>query len=286
MSSWENPRSVLQRYGIQPQKKFSQNFLVAPHVVERILAHVNPQPGQCWIEIGPGPGTLTRGMLAAGARVHAVERDLNMIRILEREFHDLPLTVDHADATLLDYQSWGEGGLHVLGNLPYAVTGGIFRNLLDQYPAVDRCVFMVQREVAQRLCALPNQSAYGVLSVLAQAVYDCQLRFHVSPASFYPPPAVTSSVVELKRLATPRQPLTPTFVHVVRAAFGQRRKMLRQSLRTMTVATGGAGSAHDAAHVTLALRAAGVDETRRGETLSIEEFARLASALGQNDELG
>lgn len=270
---WEDPRKVLERHGFRPKKSFSQNFLVSRHVVERIAEAIAPASAERVVELGPGVGTLTAALLRAGARVIAVERDRDMLEVLERELGAHPrLQIVAGDAAelSLDVVNDAKGPIAVAGNLPYAITGAIFRRIVEQRAHVARAVFMVQKEVADRLRAKPDTSDYGALSVFVQAAFDTSLVCKVPRGSFHPPPKVESAVVRLVPRSVPRAEETPTFQLVVRSAFGTRRKTLRNAL--------GRGLG-DTTRAEAALGAADIDPRRRGETLSVEEFDRVARAV-------
>ncbi len=266
---WEDPRKVLARHGERPSRRYSQNFLVAESVVERIAAVVAPREGERIVEIGPGVGTLTTALLRRGAHVDAVEKDPRMRAILEAELGPTErFALVGEDAMALDLKTMApDGRVALVGNLPYAITGAIFRQLVSGHRHVDRAVLMTQREVATRLVAEPGTKAYGPLSVFVGVVFDVTKVLDVSPGSFHPAPKVRSAV----SLLTPRdQPLAdpdePTFVAVVRGAFGQRRKTLRNALRKVEGAAA-------------AMAELGIDSGRRGETLSLEELVAIAEAI-------
>ncbi|MFT5358843.1 MAG: 16S rRNA (adenine1518-N6/adenine1519-N6)-dimethyltransferase [Polyangiales bacterium] len=271
---WEDPRHVLSRHGARPKRRFSQNFLTDPQVVDAIASAVRPGDGECIVELGPGAGTLTAALLRQGAHVIGVEADPAMRALLEAEFRDYPLTVVDADAAALDLSSAELRGskspgerIAVCGNLPYAISGSIFRRLVAERERIDRAIIMVQREVALRLAANAGEKAYGALSVFIGTVFSVEPVLRVKPDSFFPAPRVESAVVRLTPLANERAPVDDErFVTVVRAAFGMRRKTLRNALKRID------GSAE-------ALEAAGIDGGRRGETLTPEEFASVAAAL-------
>lgn len=269
---WEDPRKVLERHGFRPKKSFSQNFLVSRHVVERIAEAIAPASAERVVELGPGVGTLTAALLRAGASVIAVERDRDMLEVLERELGaHARLRIVAGDAAELSLESLAaDGPIAVAGNLPYAITGAIFRRVVEQRAHVARAVFMVQKEVADRLRAKADTSDYGALSVFVQAAFDTSLVCKVPRGSFHPPPKVESAVVRLVPRSVPRAEETPAFQLVVRSAFGTRRKTLRNAL--------GRGLG-DTARAEAALAAADIDPRRRGETLSIEEFDRVARAV-------
>lgn len=266
---WEDPRRVLARHGERPSRRFSQNFLVAESVVERIADAVRPAEGERVLEIGPGVGTLTAALLRRGARVEAIEKDPRMRAILEAELaatERFSLVGD--DAMALDLRALApDGRIAVVGNLPYAITGAIFRRLVSGHRHVDRAVLMTQREVGLRLAAEPGTKAYGPLGVFVGVVFEVDKVLDVSPGSFHPPPKVRSVVSLLTPRAQPlAEPDEPTFAAVVRGAFGQRRKTLRNALRSIE-------GADDA------MAAVDIDSRRRGETLSLDELVALADAI-------
>lgn len=265
--AWEDPRTVLSRHRLRPQKRFSQNFLISPHVVENIAQTVRPSRGERVIEIGPGAGTLTAALLRAGANVCAIERDPAMRALLAAEFGDADgrLEVVDGDAAELDLRALTNEPVALCGNLPYSISGAIFRRLVEQREWISRAVVMVQKEVAERLSANETSRAYGALSVFVGAGYEVDLAIRVKAGSFHPAPKVDSAVVRLDpRNEALADAADPTFVAVVKAAFGQRRKTLNNALK------GVAGGRE-------ALVTAGIDSKRRGETLSIGEFAAIAA---------
>jgi 16S rRNA (adenine1518-N6/adenine1519-N6)-dimethyltransferase len=268
---WEDPRRVLARHGLSPKKAFSQNFLVSRHVVEGIVRAIAPREGERVIELGPGLGTLTGSLLAAGARVVAVEKDREMIAVLREELGARgTLEVIEGDAAAVDLSQLAAGERVALaGNLPYAITGGIVRNLCDHAASLSRAVIMVQKEVRDRLIARPDTGEYGALTVFVQARFDVKPVLKVPAGAFHPPPKVESAVVMLVPREVPRAEETEAFRTVVRSAFQARRKTLRNAL-AQAVGTQRAEAA---------LAAAGIDGRRRGETLSIEELASVAAAL-------
>lgn len=268
---WEDPRRVLSRHGLAPKRGFSQNFLVSKHVVDEIVAALAPAPEELVIEFGPGLGTLTGALLRAGARVLAIDADRDMLAVLGRELGEVPtFSARHGDATEAVLAELAPAGrVAVAGNLPYAVTGGIFRNLVAQHQSVARAVLMVQREVRDRLLAKEGTKAYGALTVFTRAVFDVSSVCLVPAGSFHPPPRVDSAVVELRPRGRPIDAADKSFERTVRAAFEARRKTLRNALLRI----------HPAAQVDAALEATAIDGVRRGETLSVEEFERLGRAL-------
>lgn len=252
----------------RPRKRFGQNFLHDPHVVSRVVAAFAPRAGERIAEIGPGTGALTRALLAMGATVHAIELDRDLAATLAQRCAgaDGRLVVHGADATQFDFRALaGAEPLRVLGNLPYNVSTPLLFHLLEAGSAIGEMLFMLQREVVDRLVADPDTADYGRLSVMVQ--YQCAVErlFDVPPGAFHPPPKVTSSVVRLVPHAVP--PVTVRdpghFARIVKLAFAHPRKTLRNNLRGVVEED--------------ALREMGLDPGRRPGTLTLGEFARLAN---------
>ncbi len=267
---FEDPRRALARHGLTPKRSFSQNFLVARSVVEAIAEAAVPEPGMHVVELGPGLGTLTSALLRRGARVTAVERDRDMIAVLRADLGDENLTIVEGDAARVDFgELAGSGRIAIAGNLPYAVTGAILRNLIAHRTQVSRAVVMVQKEVRDRLLAQPGTKTYGILSVFVQAAFELRPLLRVPAGCFHPPPKIESAVALLLPREVPRAEETPSFVRIVHAGFGTRRKTLRNALGREL-----------GREVTQRLfEQTGIDGDRRAETLAIEELAALARAL-------
>jgi 16S rRNA (adenine1518-N6/adenine1519-N6)-dimethyltransferase len=275
-AGWEDPRKVLARYGFVPKRSFSQNFLVSERAVRAITEACALGPDSRVVELGAGCGTLTQALAATGAHVFAVERDPDMLRVLAAECDPARVEVVAGDAKEVELARFAvDGGkVQVAGNLPYAITGAILRNLVEQSERVEGAVVMVQREVRDRLVAQPDTSAYGALTVFSAQVFAIDTVLHLPRTAFHPPPKVTSSVVRLRPLPQPRAERGAEFDRVVRAAFQARRKTLRNALAQTL----------DAATADALLTAAGIDGKRRGETLSIEEFGQIAAALKERGD--
>jgi 16S rRNA (adenine1518-N6/adenine1519-N6)-dimethyltransferase len=270
--SWvfEDPRKVLARHGFAPKRSYSQNFLISERAVRAIVQACCLGPDTRVLELGAGCGTLTHALAAASGHIIALERDPDMLAILAAECDPTRVEVLAADAKAVDVaQLAAAGRLVVAGNLPYAITGAIMRNLMQYSEALERAVLMVQREVRDRLVADAGTSAYGALSVFTGQLFAIESIIHLPSGAFYPPPRVSSSVVRLTPLAVPRAPRTRTFDRIVRAAFQARRKTLRNAL----------AQAFGSVESDRRLGAAQIDGKRRGETLSIEEFGGLAAAF-------
>ena len=267
-----SPAALLQRHGLHAKKALGQCFLHDRGVVRRIVEAAGIQPHHTVVEIGPGLGIRTEALATAAGRVHAVERDRDMVAVLRQRLPDVELL--QQDALELDLSRFA-APLQVLGNLPYNITSPLLFHLLQQRRQVEAMTLMVQREVAQRLCAAPGSSkAYGAPSVICQRLARVKLCFAVGRGAFFPVPGVDSAVVQLRIRETPLVQLDDAlFARVVRAAFNFRRKTLRKAL----------SSTFDRELVAQALERSGIDGQRRGETLNVQEFGALALALGAHD---
>lgn len=267
---------ALDRAGLRPQRRFGQHFLCDPGVVRRIVQTAALGPASIVLEIGPGLGALTAALVAAAGRVHLVEVDRGLAARLREQFAGQPsVYVYEGDFLVVPPASLvPEAGAVVVANLPYNVSTPILFRLLEYRAWFPRAVLMVQREVAERLVAKPGSRAWGVLPALVQTWGEVSLAFGVSRRSFFPRPRVDSAVITIAWLERPRVALADPalFRAVVRAAFGQRRKTLRNALGPLARTFG-----VDAAAI---LAAAEVAPGARAETLSLEAFARLSRALG------
>jgi 16S rRNA (adenine1518-N6/adenine1519-N6)-dimethyltransferase len=263
-------RDLLRQYDLLPKRSFSQNFLIQPGAIA-LIADAAAALGHQVVELGPGLGALTYALLARGCRVLAVELDRDMVRVLHAELgQDERLEIRHGDAAKVDFVTHSRAcgsKLVVTGNLPYQATGAILRRVVAHRAVVAGAVMMVQREVRDRLIAEPGTKEYGALTVFTRGGFEVETVCRLRPGSFYPAPKVESAVVRLLPRITPLTEETESFQAVVRAAFQMRRKTLRNALRALD----------DADRAGIALRDAGIDPRRRGETLSIEEFARVAA---------
>jgi len=269
-------RDALAAAGLRPQKRWGQHFLCDPAVARRIVDAAELRPGAAVLEIGPGLGALTDELAARAARLYLVEIDRGLAaRLLERHADRAHVRVLVGDVLALPLETMLEGDddITVVANLPYNIATPVLFRLLSLRRRVRRAVVMLQREVAARLAAPPGADARGALSVMVQTWAEVRVAFGVSRRSFLPPPRVDSAVAVLRFAATPRVPLRDpaTYEAVVRAAFGQRRKMLRNALAALAAARGVDGAA--------LFERAGVDARARAETLTLDDFARLAGAL-------
>ena len=269
----DSPGTLLRKYRLLPKHSWGQNFLGDAGILSRIAAACGLRAGDTVVELGAGLGHLTEQLLATGARVIAVERDREMAAVLREVFGDRPgLTIVEANATTCSIRELAGVPCAVVGNLPYHLSSEIIFHCLAQRADITRMVFTLQAEFAERLAAGPGSRTYGILSVQAQALCEVSLLFKIAAGAFHPKPEVDSAVVYLVPLSQPRCPLagTPIFERTVRAAFAHRRKTLQNSL----TGSGMLGAKE-------ALTAAGIDPTRRAETVSVEEFGRLATALAE-----
>lgn len=282
MGARREAREALRTVGRRPRRRLGQHFLCDPGVARRIVDLAALGATDAVLEIGPGLGALTDLLVERAGLVRLVEMDpVLAARLAERHAATPHVRVVAADVLAEDLDAlWGDVGRPgtVVSNLPYNVSTPVLFRLLDWSATFPRAVLMVQREVAARLVARPGTAERGVLGVLVQARATVRACFDVGPGSFHPRPRVRSTVVELVRSPDPAVPPAewPRFRAVVRAAFGKRRKMLRNALRDL------GGEPAPPAAVERALAAAGVDPTARAETLPIEAFRRIAGALGSS----
>lgn len=263
-------RSVVERDGLLARKSLGQHFLFDLNLTGRIASAAGELSTGTTIEVGPGPGGLTRALLAHGARaVVAVERDRRFLPALEEIAGRYPgrLSVLEADALDVEAHALGDAPRRIVANLPYNVGTKLLVGWLARPEAFESVTVMLQKEVVERIVAPPASEAYGRLAVAAQWRWSPRRLFDVPASAFVPPPRVASAVVRLVPRETPLAPADPAMLErIVAAAFGQRRKMLRSALRAL---------GQDPAP---RLAAAGLDGDRRAETLSIEEFCALARA--------
>jgi 16S rRNA (adenine1518-N6/adenine1519-N6)-dimethyltransferase len=267
-------REVIRRHQLVAKKSLGQNFLLDLNLTARIARSGGPLDGVTVVEIGPGPGGLTRALLALGARrVIAIERDDRAVAALQEIAAHYPerLTIVAEDALRFDPRPLlGDERARIIANLPYNIATALLVSWLTTEPWppwYDRMILMFQREVAERLVAQPGSKSYGRLSVLTAWRCEARILFDIAPSAFVPPPKVTSSVVRLDPRAQPLACDAHLLQHVTQAAFGQRRKMLRQSLKSLGI---------DPLPL---LAAVGIAPTARAEEIPVEGFVALARAL-------
>lgn len=263
-------RRVLEAYGLRCKKSLGQNFLVDRNILGKIVAAAEVQPGDWVLEIGPGIGSLTQALAEAGAKVVAIEIDRDLVNVLRETMAYYPeVQVIHADAMSVTLPELlpASVSFRVVANLPYYVTSPLLMRLLESDLPLTTVVLMVQREVAQRIAAQPGSKDYGALTVAVAYRAEARIVASVPRTVFYPPPNVDSSVIRLDPRPFPFPAAdAATFSAIVRAAFGHRRKTLRNALSTVVVDAEGL------------LLAAGIDGQRRGETLTPAEYGRLSLA--------
>jgi 16S rRNA (adenine1518-N6/adenine1519-N6)-dimethyltransferase len=252
--------------GHLPRRRFGQNFLADPHYVERIVAAVDPRPGDNLVEIGPGLAALTGDLVERAGRIAAVEIDRDLAARLRERFPADRLRLYEADALAFDFGELGDD-LRVVGNLPYNISSPLLFRLAEQDERLRDVHVMLQREVVARMTAAPATPDYGRLTVMLQTRFAIERLFTVPPGAFRPAPKVESAVARLVPLRERKPAIVDSalFARIVAAAFGQRRKTLRNALSALAD--------------TPRLEAAGIDPGARGETLSVAQFVRLANVL-------
>jgi 16S rRNA (adenine1518-N6/adenine1519-N6)-dimethyltransferase len=266
--------------GHTARKRFGQNFLVSPGIIRRIVDAIGPRPGDTIVEIGPGLGAITEPLLERIDHLHVVEIDRDLIARLQSRFPPERLSIHEGDALEFDFGALkGAGPLKIVGNLPYNISSPLLFHLVRFAPLVHDMHFMLQKEVVDRMVAEPGSKDFGRLSVMLQYRYHMERLFIVPPGSFNPPPKVDSAIVRMipvdysrvRQSGIPRDGAGDTandpalFARVVTAAFSQRRKMLRNTLREFI------GEAD--------LAALGITPTARAEDIAVADYVRLANAL-------
>ncbi|RLJ67724.1 16S rRNA (adenine(1518)-N(6)/adenine(1519)-N(6))-dimethyltransferase RsmA [Sulfurisoma sediminicola] len=258
---------MTQHQGHQARKRFGQNFLVSPGIVRRIVEAIAPRPGDLVVEIGPGLGALTVPLLERVERLHVVEIDRDLIARLKEAWPPERLAIHEGDALEFDFAALGER-LRIVGNLPYNISTPLLFHLAGYVTRVRDMHFMLQKEVVDRMAAAPGSGDYGRLSVMLQYRFDIERLFVVPPGAFNPPPKVDSAIVRLvpkKAGEGEKAKDEALFARVVTAAFSQRRKMLRNTLREMIPEE--------------RLAALGIVPTARAEELGVADYVRIADAL-------
>jgi 16S rRNA (adenine1518-N6/adenine1519-N6)-dimethyltransferase len=270
-SQLEPLRDIISRHGLHASKALGQNFILDRQLLAKIAAIPGPLDGQTAYEVGPGPGGLTNAMLEAGASVVAVERDRRCMPALAELESAYPgrLRVIDADALTIDERGEAGDGAHIVSNLPYNVgTALLLRWMSGPWPPWWRSLtLMFQREVAERIVAAPGSKDYGRLSILSQWRSNARIVLNVHRSAFVPPPKVMSAVVHIVPKDMPEGVDPAVLERLTEAAFGQRRKMLRSSLKELPGALE-------------ALEILGIDSARRAETVSVDDFVKVARELG------
>jgi 16S rRNA (adenine1518-N6/adenine1519-N6)-dimethyltransferase len=273
-------KQILENHGLRPKKRLGQNFLIDRNILNKILDAAKLNSESIVLEIGPGLGTVTKEAAQIASKVIAVEADKDLIPILHKILDQYPnIEIVEGDFLRINLpkflaQRLNGGRCTVVANLPYYITSPLITRLLEVKTLIERMVVMVQEEVAERLIAKPGTPDYGSLSVFVQFYCDVQIVARAKRTVFLPSPEVDSAIVRLEICSSPTVDVDDEqlFFKIVRASFGQRRKTLLRSLSGST----DLGWSKEKAHTTL--EKAGIDPTRRGETLSLEEFASITRA--------
>ena len=263
------------KHGHQARKRFGQNFLHDPGVIERIVRAINPKPEDSIVEIGPGLGAITEEILAINPRLQVVELDRDLIPVLRTKFFNYPeFRIHEADALSFDFSLLvSDRPLRIVGNLPYNISTPLIFHLLSQSGVVQDMHFMLQKEVVQRLAAVPGDNNYGRLGIMAQYFCKVQPLFEVGPGAFRPAPKVDSAIVRLvphKELPYPARDLK-MLQAVVRTAFNARRKTLRKALAAMVTVE--------------QLQSLGINDGLRPENLGLADYVRIADLLADTGKL-
>lgn len=269
-------KDVVKKYNFKFNKNLGQNFLIDDTVLEDIVEGAEVSKDDFIIEIGPGVGTLTRELLKKSKKVCSIELDSDLIPILEEELKEFDnFQLIHKDALKINFDEiiGEEKSVKVVANLPYYVTTPIIARLLKEGYKFKSLTIMIQKEVAERIASEPNCKEYGALSILVQYYCDTEILRKVPPTCFIPQPKVDSIIIKLDRLDEPRVKVKDEelFFKIVRQSFNMRRKTLRNAIKSLGDVSGD--------HIEKVFNDAGIDPRRRGETLSIEEFGKLADSI-------
>ena len=253
----------------RPKKRLGQHFLHDPWVIEQIIAAINPQRDDCMIEIGPGKGALTAPLIGKVASLSAIELDRDLVAGLSRQFPSLALY--QQDALKFNFSELAATRIRIIGNLPYNISIELILYLLDYKKIIHDMIFMLQKEVADRICAGPASRSYGRLSVMCQTYYRVQRLFTVSPKVFSPPPKVESAVMKFVPIADPGPAIDDEnhYANLVKQAFSQRRKTIRNTLRLFL---------NDAEFERLSIAL-----DNRAENLAVEDYVKLANYSGNGN---
>lgn len=252
---------------VKPIKRFGQNFLKDKNILRKIAEVINPQKDETIIEIGPGEGALTEILVKSGAEIIAIEIDKRVIEQLTADYPSIKII--NQDFLEIDLTQFHSSELRIVGNIPYNITSPIIFKLIENHKVIHDAVFMVQYEVAKRMTAKKGSKDYGIFSVLLNYFAETEFCFKVSPNVFYPKPKVFSAVVKIKFKKNTDESLNKTFIQIVKAAFGNRRKTLKNSLANSIFAQ-------------LNFSGCGVDLSLRAEQLDLSDFIKLAEFTREN----
>jgi 16S rRNA (adenine1518-N6/adenine1519-N6)-dimethyltransferase len=253
----------------RPRKRFGQHFLSDPGVIDAIVRAIDPQPGDTIVEIGPGHGAITEPLAKRGGKLHCIELDRDLAAALRRRFDATDnVTIHEADALSFDFCTLGDS-LRIVGNLPYNISTPLLFHLIDSRGCIADMHFMLQKEVVDRMTAVPGSKAYGRLGIMLGCHLGAEALFDVAPQCFDPPPAVTSAVVRLVPLGDDRPAIDDEKLlgRLVATAFSQRRKTVRNALKTLVDED--------------ELRSLGIDSGKRPETLPIMDYVSLANYVSR-----
>ncbi len=280
------PRDIIRQYDIKPRKKLGQSFLVDQNIIQKIASAAGITKDDIVVEIGAGIGVLTECLAQQSRKLIAVELDKNLIDVLKEKLAALDNVEIHS-GDILNYDFNAVSGIYnskikVVGNVPYNISSPLIFRLLSFRSVIDDFILMLQKEVVERLVAVPNNKSYGIPSVLLQMFASVDKIFDVPARCFFPQPKVESAVIRGAFLDKPVMELTDEvfFTQLVKASFAQRRKMLNNNLKTAKFM-----EKLSAADLKSALLTAGIDGRRRGETLTIEEFGHLSNLLKKQQEM-
>ena len=255
----------------RPRKRFGQHFLRDPGIIEAIVQAIDPQPGDTIVEIGPGHGAITESLAKRAGHLHCVELDRDLAAALRRRFGQRDsVTIHEADALKFDYCALGDS-LRIVGNLPYNISTPLLFHLIDNRECITDMHFMLQKEVVDRMTAGPGSKTYGRLGIMLGCHLSVDALFEVGPQCFDPPPAVMSAVARLLPLGNSRPDIDDEKLlgRLVATAFSQRRKTLRNALKTMLDET--------------ELRSLGIDPGKRPESIPVSDYVALANYVSQRD---
>jgi 16S rRNA (adenine1518-N6/adenine1519-N6)-dimethyltransferase len=253
----------------RPRKRFGQHFLTDPGVIDAIVRTIDPRPQDTIVEIGPGQGAITEPLARKAGRLHCVELDRDLAAALRRRFDGRnTVSIHEADALEFDFCSLGES-LRIVGNLPYNISTPLLFHLIDNCDCIDEMYFMLQKEVVERMTAGPGSKAYGRLGIMLGCHLSVETLFDVGPQCFDPPPAVMSAVVRLMPLGSARPAIDDERLlgRIVATAFSQRRKTLRNALKTILADT--------------ELRSLGIDPGNRPESIPVSDYVVLANYVSR-----
>ncbi len=280
-----SPKEIIQHYGIKPRKKLGQSFLLDQNIIKRIATAARITKDDIVVEIGAGIGVLTECLAQQSRKIIAVELDENLVGVLKEKLAGLDnVEVHSGDILKFDFNSISityNSKIKVVGNVPYNISSPLIFRLLTFRSVIDDFILMLQKEVVERLVAVPNNKSYGVPSVLLQMFAAVEKIFDVPATCFFPQPKVESAVIRGAFLDKPVMELTDAafFTQVVKASFAQRRKMLNNNLKSAIFM-----EKISATDLKFALDKAGIDGRRRGETLTIAEFGHLSNILQQQQK--